>query len=303
VTRRVSVVPLLIVLPVLVAWAGQATFKTGITLVRVDVSVTRGAIPVSGLTEANFEVRDNGIRQRIERVLVDEVPLSVLLVLDASDSVAGRQLGHLQTAARAFLDGLVPRDRAGLLTFSHQLMLRQALTSDLLAVRKAVDETVGTGSTALNDAIYAALRLRRPSSDRGVAVVFSDGLDNMSWLTDEEIVAAARRSDLIAYGVTLSADGPPSFAGRAWRPTENALLRSLADQTGGRLFNVGSSGQLPAVFVRALQEIRARYVLTYYPQGVEQQGWHKLDVRLERASGEVRARPGYVAPGQGPQGK
>ncbi len=284
----------LILLPALGAWAGQATFRTGVTLVRVDVSVTRGSVPVSGLTAENFEVRDNGVAQRIERVLVDEVPLGVMLVLDASSSVAGPQLANLQTAARAFLDGLSARDQAGLLTFSHQLMLRQSLTSDLQAVRKAIDRTAGSGSTALNDAVYAAFRLRRPADNRGVAVVFSDGLDNLSWLTDADLIEASRRSDLIVYGVTLSSeDVPLAFRGTP-PPRENALLRSLAEETGGRLFNAGSSGQLPDLFARALQEIRARYLLTYYPQGVDQEGWHKLDVRLRRASGEIKARPGYA---------
>ncbi len=303
-TNRAGVTGLLLVLPLIAALAGQVTFRTGVTLVRVDVSVTRGSLPISGLTAANFEVRDNGKQQRIERLLVDEVPLSVLLVLDASESVAGQKLGHLQTAARAFLDGLHPGDHAGLLTFSHQLMLRQALTADIQAVRRAVDETAGAGSTALDDAVYAALRLRRPAADRGVAIVFSDGLDNMSWLTDQEVVGASRRSDLIVYGVTLSSDVPATLPGaQTWRIQRNELLLNLAEHTGGRLFEVGSSGQLTDVFVRALQEIRARYVLTYYPQGVDQQGWHKLDVRLKGASGEIRARPGYFAAGQGTPGK
>ncbi len=311
--RRLAAAGLVSALPFLVASAGHQTFRSGVTMVRVDVSVTRGGTPVSGLSAADFEVRDNGVRQRVERVLIDEVPLSAYLILDSSQSVAGAQLRSLQSAAHAFLEGLAGIDKAALLTFSHQVRLLHPLSEDLRSVGREIDGVAGGGSTALVDALYAAIRLRDFADDRAVAVVFSDGLDNMSWLTPAEVIEAARRSDVIVYAVTLAPatsvpySGPPlrnpsvsvvvdqARSEREARLPDNPVLRSLADQTGGRVFNAASSSQLTEVFVRALREIRARYVLTYYPEGVEQTGWHKLDVRLKGASGEVRARPGYFA--------
>jgi VWFA-related protein len=278
----------------------QPVFRAGVTMVRVDVSVTRNGAPVSGLAAGNFEVRDNRVGQRIEAVLADDVPLCGFLVLDTSASVAGDKLADLRRAAKAFLSGLGPSDRAALLTFSHEVRLRHAPTSDIGAVDRALDRVEASGSTALNDAIYTALRLREPAGDRAVAVVFSDGLDNLSWLSDDEVAAAARRSDVIVYGVTLTSEGEqeplfgsPQALERGHR--ENALLKRLGSDTGGRLWWTGASRDLPALFERALREIRARYVLTYYPTGVDDPGWHTLEVKLRGTRGDVTARPGYWA--------
>lgn len=278
---------------------GPPVFRAGVTAVRVDVSVTRNGAPVSGLTAGRFEVRDNGVTQRIEALLVDEVPLSAYLVLDTSGSVAGDKLADLQGAAGAFLKGLRTGDRAALVTFSHEVTLRRALTPDIGGVGGALAQVEASGTTAMNDAVYVALRLHEPAADRAVAVVFSDGLDNLSWLSADEVVATARLSDVIVYGVTLTPEpegswiDPRRAAERG--PRQNALLRRLVDETGGRLWWTGSSRDLRALFLRALQEIRARYILTYYATGVEAGGWHAVEVRLRGARGDVRARPGYWA--------
>jgi hypothetical protein len=97
----------------------QTTFRAGVDLVRLDVSVVRGAQPVHGLTTRDFSIVDNGVRQRIESVtLLTDLPVSVIMVLDTSGSVAGERLTHLIDAAHGLLVALRPDDRAALLTFS-----------------------------------------------------------------------------------------------------------------------------------------------------------------------------------------
>jgi hypothetical protein len=88
------------------------TFRSGAEAVRVDVLVTDGNHPVGGLTAADFEVRDSGVRQRVDSVAFEDVPLNVMLALDTSDSVAGPPLLHLKTAAAAVLDLLDDQDHA-----------------------------------------------------------------------------------------------------------------------------------------------------------------------------------------------
>jgi VWFA-related protein len=73
------------------------------------------------------------------------------------------------------------------------------------------------------------------------------------------------------------------------------FLGDLADQTGGRLFKVESTRGLSAVFLEVLDEFRQRYLLSYSPSGVSQQGWHQLTVRVKGRDATVRARPGYMA--------
>lgn len=280
--------------------AQQPTFRAGIEIVRLDVSVTRDDEPVTGLTAADFEVRDNGKRQRLTGVLLEEVPLDVFFVFDTSGSVRGEKRADLRRAALAFLSGLAPGDQAALLAFSHQVSLLQALTPDLGAVRRAVDTLEPSGSTALNDAVYAALLQRTANERRAVVVAFSDGLENISWLTVDAVVEAAKRSDMVIYGVTLLAPaGAPRVAVRQPAtfppPQEDELLRRVALATGGRVWAADSSARLEEVFTDVLREIRSRYLLAYEPEPAGQAGWHRVQVKVKRDKGVVTSRPGYYA--------
>jgi VWFA-related protein len=284
--------------------AQQPLFRVGVEVVRLDVSVTRDRQPVTGLGLADFEVRDNGKRQRLTGILREEVPLDVYFVFDASGSVEGEKLGHLRRAAHAFLGGLAPGDQAGLLVFSHQVSRLLPLTADVGAVRRAVDGIEPAGQTALDDGLYAALLQRRPNERRAVAVVFSDGMENMSWLTDDVVVEAARRFDVVVYGVTLTPEpdaetlltGPGRYsASEVLPPKENELLRQVATTTAGRLWTAGSSAKLEEMFVGVLREIRSRYLLTYEPEPAGRPGWHTVQVKVKGGRNIVTSRPGYYA--------
>ena len=270
---------------VLALWPPQAVFRSGVDLVRVDVSVTRKHRPVAGLGPADFEVRDNGVRQKIDTVLYEAVPLDAYLVLDMSESVAGEKLPDLRAAAHLFLDRLTSGDRAALVTFSNRVSLVRPLTTDLTGVEISLNERSGAGSTALRDAIYATLRLRVPDARRAVLVVFSDGMDNMSWLSGDDVVDAVRRSDVVVYGVV-------AVTGRKARGSDNSLLRDATERSAGRLWTAEAGG-LQKAFAEVLRDIRTRYIITYYPTGVPGEGWHTLEVKLTHARGDVMARPGY----------
>ena len=86
----------------------QTTFTSRIDAVRVDVLVTENGQPVQGLTPADFEILDNGVRQRVDLASFEQIPLNVVLALDMSASLQGLRLGHLQTAGKSVLDGLKP---------------------------------------------------------------------------------------------------------------------------------------------------------------------------------------------------
>jgi len=317
--RWLAIASSLIGLAPIVVVAGQQrpTFRVGVDLVTVDVSVTRGGRPVSGLTLDNFIVFDNGVRQRLEGLIVEQdqpsaastrtsspgtapsgaVPLDAVLVLDTSGSLAGNRLSQLKTAAGAFLDGLSPLDRLALITFSHQIFVRCPLTADRSAVRGVLSFADSRGTTALYNATYVALRLAQPGERRVVAVVFTDGLDNASWLSQDRVVDAATRFNVIIYGVTLSDDVLPAYVSPAnvikvENQSSCKFLRSASETTGGRLFPAATGDKLRDAFARVLQDIRARYLLRYSPDRITP-GWHKLEVRLQGTKGEVTARRGY----------
>jgi len=163
------------------------------------------------------------------------------------------------------------------------VQLLEPLTADVGAVRRALERVSPRGSTALVDAVYSALRLRAPGERRTAIVVFSDGIDNLSWLPAADVVEAAGRSNATVYGVAVRAKGDPKVP----------FLGDVVGATGGRLFQASSERDLRARFLDVLGDIRTRYVLSFSP-GPGTAGWHALEVKLRRGrKGDVLARPGY----------
>src|SRR5713101_6443026 len=119
---------LLVAAGVLATQTPPATFLSRVDLVRVDVSVMRGGQPITGLTAANFQLSDNGVPQEIASVTLERVPLSVLLVLDVSSSVAGDRLTHLIDAGQILARSLHSDDRVWLITFSEGVRMAAPLT-------------------------------------------------------------------------------------------------------------------------------------------------------------------------------
>jgi len=258
-------------------------FTTKVESVRVDVLVVDGGRPVVGLKPSDFEILDNGVPQQVELVSFENIPLNVVLAFDMSDSVAGERLEQLQDAGRAVLGGLTRGDQAAVVTFSNAVTLAAPLTGDINVVRGALDEAWGVGATSLADGVYAAMMVGEADAGRALVIVFSDGVDTSSWLSDDRVLDSAKRADAVAYAVGVGASGNSSF------------LRDLASLTGGTAYKIDSTRDLRATFLRILDEFRHRYLVSYTPHGVARDGWHRLDVRLKNRRATVKARPGYLA--------
>jgi Ca-activated chloride channel family protein len=265
--------------------AGQEipTFSAGVEAIRLDVLVTNGDRVVVGLSAADFEVRDDGVLQDVVLVDTESLPTNVILALDTSGSVAGEPLEHLRRAGHALLGRLMPEDLAGLVTFSHEVTLREGLTRDVDRLRRALGVVEPRGETALVDGSYAAMMLGETDAGRDLLIVFSDGVDTSSWLRESQALEAARRCDVVVYGVSVRGTVEPDFLGR------------LTRITGGSLFEVESTRDLSSAFVDVFHEFRSRYLLSYTPQGVSGDGWHRIDVKVKGRRGAARVRSGYLA--------
>jgi len=287
---------------------GPQVFRTAVDGVRVDVLVSENRRSVRGLTAANFVLRDRGVVQVIDSVSFEDVPVSVMLVLDTSSSVRGTALTHLRQAASAVVDRLTPADRAALMTFNGAVSLDCDWTSDRRRLQDAIGRVDAGGATALHDAAYAALMLRDPSPGRPLVLVFSDAADTASWLPGARVIELVQRHDAVVYGVTLrGAETRPlgylaDFTSGIQAHPENvaagafkeSFIERLAGESGGSVFLAEESGELRAAFERIVAEFRSRYVITYMPRGVEAAGWHPLQVSLKGRSGRVTARRGYL---------
>jgi VWFA-related protein len=264
--------------------AQQPTFSARVEAVRVDVLVTDHGQAVRGLTPADFEVTDNGVRHQVDLAAFDSIPLNVVLALDASGSMAGEPLAQLKAAGHATVGGLRDDDRAALVTFSHLVQVRQPLTNDRAALRLAIDASSSGGETALVDAAQAAMGIGESDVGRALVILFSDGVDTTSWLQPAAVLRGARRTDAVVYAVSAPGAGStPKF------------IVDLCEATGGRLLEVTSMEKLSATLLEVLQEFRQRYVISYTARGVASGGWHALQVRVKNRRVSVKARPGYLA--------
>jgi len=278
-----------------VAWALSAivpaaqsqlpTFSSRVEAVRVDVLVTDGGKPVGGLRAADFEVFDNGVRQTVDFVSAEQLPLNVVFTFDLSGSIVGERLANLREASHAVLDGLKADDQAALVTFNSAVLVGPGLTRDVRLVKAAIDRAEPMGNTSLVDASFAGLMLVEADVGRGLVIVFSDGVDTASWLGSKAVLDVAKRSDAVVYAVSAGLNRRAEFLG------------DLTEQTGGRLFTIESTRDLSGVFLEVLDEFRQRYLLSYSPAGVSPGGWHPLTVRVKGRNATVRARPGYLAGG------
>ena len=284
-TRWVTTVALCIV--VSSPGAQTPTFSSRREAVRVDILVTDRGQPVRNLKIGDFEIFDSGVRQPVDLLSFEQLPLNVILALDGSVSISAEQLEHLRDGGRAVLDNLKAEDQAALLTFANAVALRERLTNDATRVRAALDQlqaadAPASGGTALIDACFTSMMLADADAGRDLLIVFTDGVDTSSWLAAERVLQAARRSSVVSYAVSTAS------------LPKNSFLRELSDVTGGGAMEIRSTSSVRESFVAILNEFRQRYLLSFSPSGVPPTGWHPLTVRVKRRGVDVKARAGYV---------
>jgi VWFA-related protein len=262
--------------------AQQPTFSSRLDTVRVDVSVRQGARAIAGLTAADFEVLDNGVRQQIDFVSLEHMAVSVVLALDMSGSVEGQHLARLRAAGERLVGMLTANETAAVVAFTDQVTIASDFTADKTRLLSALDQPGGRGDTALVDATHASLVLAESQEGRPLVIVFSDGADTASFLLPNLVLDTARRTGPVVYAVTTF-------------ETSSDFIDGLVRLTGGRRLEVESLDRVSDAFAEILSESRERYLLSYTPTGVERGGWHEIDVRVRGRRAEVRARPGYLA--------
>ena len=256
----------------------QASFSARVDNVRVDVEVRRSERLVQGLTAADFDVLDNGVRQKVEIVAPSAFPVSVVLALDGSASLDQKERAHLIRAGTRVIDGLKPGESAALVPFSDRITILCPFTRDAAKLRALLAAPAASGDTAVFDAAHVAMLLGTSAPGRPIVILFSDGDDTASFLRDDEVVETAKRTGAVVCVVMIGGDGQ--------------LLRQLATTTGGVFVKEKSLDRVAERFAELLEGFRNRYLLSFVPTGVDRAGWHTLTVRV-KSGGEVRARSGY----------
>jgi Ca-activated chloride channel family protein len=281
--------------------AGAQVFRGGTDLVFLSVTATNGAGQLVGdLTQGDFEVFEDGVRQEITNFARDPQPIALSLVLDSSMSME-RKLPVAQEAAVGFVGHLGPRDIAQVVDFDSRPKIRQAFTRDIPALERAIKSTQADGSTSLYDALYVALdelkSVRARTADdirRWAVIVLSDGEDTTSLNTYEDVLEKAKRAEVIVYAIGLRAKDEVQTRGFH---QSDFVLRTLAQETGGRAYFVDDAAQLPGIYSRIADELGHQYSLGYSSKNQKLDGtWRKVNVRVTRGDAAARTRAGYFAP-------
>lgn len=285
-----------------------ATFSTGVNVVSVFPTVrdSQGQL-VRDLKKEDFEVLENGRPQLIRYFLREtDLPLSIGLLVDTSMSQE-KVLNAERGASLRFLDQVLRenKDQFLIMQFDLGMMLRQELTSSRSQLSEAlafVDTPTrsqlamgaGRGGTVLYDAVVKAAGIMAAQKNRKALVVMSDGVDYGSDASLDDAVNAAQKAGAIVYSILFADPGYYGSSGEA-RRGENALKR-LAQETGGRFFQVTKKLDIGQTFDLIQADLRSQYSLGYTPDPpVDEPQYRKLQVSVRQAGFTVDAPRRYYA--------
>ncbi len=273
---------------------------------QIDVKLREIYVNVSGngrpLNREDFTVYDMGVPQEIVTFERGDVPFTAALLVDASSSMAGERLKIAVGGAESFVRVMNKLDEAKLLLFSDRVLLETDFTNVPTVLTLGLSTVEAEGGTALNDAMYLALKRLEPKSGRKVVVLLSDGVDMESVLSMEDVRSIARGQQIVLYWLRLRREDDDQGAKRysAWRDDDNhkrelGLLHSAVQESGGRILPIDDVGQVASALQTILKELRGQYVLGYNPNVFKGTGtWHPIEVRAR--DGQVRTLKGYSEP-------
>jgi Ca-activated chloride channel family protein len=277
------------------------TFKVDTREVDLYVSVSdKDGKLVSGLPQSAFKVFENNVQQPIKAFNQTDVPVSMGIVIDNSGSMRDKR-ANVSAASLALVKASNPSDEVFIIGFNDNAYMDQEFTSDPKALEAALDKYETRGGTAMRDAIHLALdymkglcstcSVKGAKRDKKVILVITDGDDNTSDETLEQLVREARQSGVLIYCIGLLEDVP----GEA-RSAKRAL-KSLSEASGGLDYYPKNLAEVEKVTPQIAKEIRNQYLIAYSPLNTALDGtYRKVEVKLT-ASGKpnVRYRTGYYA--------
>ena len=288
--------------------AGQrSVFKSTVEMVALTVTVTDGkGRCVSGLTEGDFVVFEDGIQQTVSLFGSDEIPVDVALVLDTSGSMIDA-LPVAKEAARALVDRLRRGDRAAVIDVNTSTRIPQSFTEDRASIAAAIDAVSAKGSTALYDGVYTSLhefeRLRRKQHQlrRHTLVVLSDGFDTASHVSFDDVTQFARALDVTIYTIALRTTLSLSAVRETFTARATWEMRTLATETGGLVFFPTKAVELQGIYNTIARELTHQYALGYVPSAPRHdRPFRRVALKLlPPKEGIPRTRSGYIPNGTG----
>lgn len=291
----------------------KPVFRGESDAVRVFVTVTdRDGRLVTNLTQADFEIRDEGKPQPITLFDNSPQPVRLIVLLDVSGSMAGN-LPILREASQALFSKLSPGDRVRVGSFGDEVAISEEFTADPVALRRSLPTDINPEApTPLWQAVDQALDAFKDEGDeRPVILVLSDGKDTgmmdfrlHKGASQAEVIDRARRDSVMIYGVGMRSRGRrPMTPGLGPGGLQAALtadlpdpgLARVAEETGGGYVELRPSDDLAEAFTRVAEELHSQYLLGFAPPKRDGKV-HDIEVKVAQKGVTPRSRKSYVAP-------
>jgi Ca-activated chloride channel family protein len=283
---------------------GSTIFRSDTRLVVCHTTVVdKSGRLITDLPAGAFTVFENEVQQPIRAVKREDVPVSMGLIIDNSGSMRDKR-AKVEAAALALAKDSNKDDEVFIVNFNDEAFLDNPhgkdFTSDFKEMEEALTRIDSRGGTAMRDAIRMSIDhlKEKAHKEKKVLVVVTDGNDNSSVISLENLVKASQQADVLIYAVGLLSEEERREAKRAER-----ALRDLAEATGGETFFPKEVGEVDRIAHQVARDIRSQYTITYSPTNAAMDGsYRKIRVAVN-ATGHptVRTRSGYYAtPDQAP---
>ena len=272
--------------------------KVAVDLVLVPVTITDPMNRlVTGLDKENFQLFEGNSKEEIKSFSSEDAPVSLGVIFDSSGSMSSK-MDRAKDAVSEFFKTANPQDEFFIVTFSDEPEMVAGFTNSVEEIQDKLMYTAPQKRTALLDAIYMGVsKMRQAKYPKKALLIISDGGDNHSRYTENEIKALVKEADIMVYAIGIY--------DRYFQSQEEQLgpqlLGAISELTGGRAFTVENPNDLGDVATKIGVELRNQYVLGYRPsKGVRDGKWRKIKVKLLPPKGlpplRVYARTGYYAP-------
>src|SRR5579863_2272744 len=281
-----------------IAFGQQAVFRADTRLVVCNAAVVdKNGHLVTDLPRSAFTVLENGHPQVIRSFKHEDVPVSLGLVIDNSGSMRDKRV-KVTGASLALVKDSNKEDEVFVVNFNDEAFLdlpnQKDFTNDTTELEEALGRIESRGGTAMRDAIRMAINHINGKSHRGkkVLVVVTDGDDNASIISMEDLVKASQQSEVLIYAVGLLSEEEKHAAARARR-----ALIDLTGATGGQAFFPRSVVDVDRIAHQMAHDIRNQYTIQYSPSNQTMDGtYRKIQVTVNaHAKLQVRTRSGYYA--------
>jgi Ca-activated chloride channel homolog len=273
-------------------------FRVDTNLVLVPLTVTDPMDRlVTGLEKQNFAIFEENHLQNIRTFACDDAPVSIGVILDLSGSMNNKVV-RARGAILQFMKTSNPQDEFFVIGFNDRPQLITDFTSSVDDVEARLATVEAGHRTALLDAIYFGLeKMKQAKYERKALLIVSDGGDNNSRYTENEVRAAVKEAEVQIYSIGIFDPEAATVEER----NGPLLLNDISGDTGGRLFRVDDLSEMGDIATRISAELRNEYVLGYKTDDAKMDGkWRKVKVKLTPPAGlpqlTVHARAGYYAP-------